>query len=112
MSLKSRHLSDFPKHVPQKERNFRRKRKQLPELQGMRKHERSYTSALLKAAKCRERSLSWGWLLPHHSLRLIPSPCSWHPQIPGSPFRGYRSCHRGPTSLADLGHETSLQPQN
>lgn len=56
----------FPKaHAT--ERNFRRKRKQLPELQGTQKHERPYTSALLKAAKCRDRSASWGRYFPHYS---------------------------------------------
>lgn len=83
ISLKSRHLLDRPKHMPLTERNFRRKRKQLPELQASQEHERPYTSPLLKDAKCTDGSLSRGRLFPCRSsftLDLNPPPCSWHPR--------------------------------
>lgn len=35
----------------------------------------------------RYSSCTWGLNLP---------PCSWHPQIPGSPFRAHHGCHRDP----------------
>lgn len=40
-----------------------------------------------------------GRLLPRYSSctwGLNPPPCSWHPQIPGSPFRAHHGCHRDP----------------
>lgn len=74
--------------MPLTERNFRRKRKQLPELQASQEHEGPYTSALLKDAKCRDGSLSRGRLFPCHSsftLDLNPPPCSWHPRSQAHP---------------------------
>lgn len=45
---------------------------------------------------------------------VMPDPISLQPAHtdPRFPFRAYCTCHRGPTSLADLGHVASLQPQN
>lgn len=82
-------VSELPKHMPLKGRNFCRKRKQLLESRGMQEHKRPYASAWLKAAKCSSRSLSQGRLFPCHSsfrLSLNPSPCSWHLQIPVHPL--------------------------
>ena len=80
-SLKGRHLSELPKHLPP--RNFCRNRKQLPELQGAQEAERPSISALLKVR---------------------PNMALWrHLQLSNSPFREHHSCQRQPTSLADLG---------
>lgn len=80
-SLKGRHLSELPKHLPP--RNFCRNRKQLPELQGAQEAERPSMSALLKVR---------------------PNMALWrHLQLSNSPCREHHSCQRQPTSLADLG---------